>query len=161
MTKPQGGIQYPPYPGQALPRGADGHVAGSDVDFQKVRYKTVRGTFLLKWGNGEDKSVDARNGRLGIPVGLGTPVGLIMHESDYNSAAGVMFEVSNDDQTYFKLYDGSGNRLEKDFTAGACIYLDPTEFAAWDFIRVVLSDGAGSEVNADADKYGQLIVMRV
>lgn len=161
MTKPVNNIQYPPRPGQPLPRGTDGHVAGSDVNFSKVIHKTIRGTFLLKWVNGQDKSVDARNGRLGVPVGLGTVVGLIMHEADYNSAAGVMFLVSNDDATYYELEDGDGNRLEKTFTAGKALYLDPTEMAAWDFIRVVLSDGSGNEVDADDDLYGQLIVMRV
>jgi hypothetical protein len=141
--------------------GAIGVQPGAANDFNKINWKTPRGSFLLLWQDGQAKSVDARNGRLGLPVGLGTPVGLVMNESSYNSAAGVMFEVSIDDQTYFKLYDGSGSRVEKSFTAEACIYLGANEFAAWDFIRVVLSDGSGNEVNSSGNKYGVLIVMRV
>lgn len=141
--------------------GAIGVQIGADNDFSKVNWKTPRGSFVLLWQNGQSASVDARDGRLGIPTGLGTPVGLVMPESDYNSAAGVMFEVSVDDRNYYELYDGAGNRIEKTFSAGECIYLDPTEFAAWDFIRVILTNGSSTPVAADADLRGVLVVMRV
>ena len=141
--------------------GAIGTQIGADNDFSKVNWKTPRGSFVLLWLNGAAKSVDARNGRLGLPVGLGTAVGLIMPAADYNSAASVMFEVSVDDRNYYELYDAAGDRVEKDFTAGTCLYLDPTEFAAWDFVRVVLANGSGTEVNADAEKRSVLVVMRV
>jgi len=157
MSEPQ----LPHRPGNPPAPGTDGHVPASLVDFQKVNWKTVRGSFTLLWPNGQSKSVDARNGRLGVPVGLGTVVGLLMHQAAYNSAAGVMFEVSIDDQTYFPLYDASGNRIEKSFTATTAISLDPTEFAAWDFVRVVLTDGSSTPVNSSGGNTAVLVVMRV
>lgn len=130
-------------------------------DFQKVIHKTPRGSFALLWPDGESKSVDARNGRLGVPVGLGTAVALLLPEADYNSAAGVMFEVSIDDGTYYPLYDGAGARIEKAVVAATALHLDPTEMAGWDYVRVVLSDGAGTPVTSDGGNTGILVVMRV
>ena len=83
-------------------------------DFSKVNWKTPRGSKIARFLAGQSKSVSGdteSEGRLGVPVGLGTVIGVIFPAA-LNSAAAIRFEVSNDDRTYVPLVDADGAAID-------------------------------------------------
>jgi hypothetical protein len=132
-------------------------------DFQKSLWKTQRGSKIARILASASKSVSGESeseGNLGIPVGLGTVVGVIF-PSELNSATKIVFEVSNDDQTYVPLNDVDGARIECAVTVSTAAPLSAADFHPWDYVRVETLDAGDSAVTQTGNRDIILIVARV
>ena len=132
---------------------------GAANDFNKIVWKSPRGSKIARFDNGESASRGLEKS-IGIKCGLGTIIGAVIPAS-INSAAGMKFNVSIDDHTYVPLYDETGTLVEIPIAVSTAVALNAADFMPWDYVQVVLTDGSGTPVAQAAEVDLVMIVARV